>query len=222
MRTRKMASIALLLLLVPGAAVLGEDYWGLGVGVFLPNDDSEGLELFETGYTGDVYYGLKLLPNVALEFGVGYYGSDYELSTWGGDCEEYPCVIGSRSNCELLVVPVSVTVKYLFHASAALDFYLGGGFGYYFCKITDEDTLIIADEEGNRWEENAGKRSVSDEVIGFHAAVGCDIMLSDAVCLGCDARYARAVPSFDWGEPARKEDVNLGGFMLGLNLKYTF
>jgi len=210
-----------LLLACLGGVVFAEGYVGVGGGVFLPNSEEPGLEDFDAGMHGELVFGYKVHPLVALELGLGRYEAEYTDSFWLGDCPDYPCVIGYQDTYDVRVMPVTFTAKYLLQGGERFTFYVGCGVGYYFTRVETEHVDIIAYADGSRTEERLSS-SQTEDAFGFHVTTGCDIVFTENFCLGCDAKWARVEPSYDWGYPLKSEDVELGGFMLGVNLKYMF
>ncbi|MDI6726353.1 MAG: outer membrane beta-barrel protein, partial [Smithellaceae bacterium] len=48
-------------------------YFALKGGIFDPNDKTDGMKGFDNGTNFEAAYGMKVHPNITLEFGAGYY-----------------------------------------------------------------------------------------------------------------------------------------------------
>lgn len=111
----------------PQHAIYAQPYFFAHLGLFEPNDSSEGLEGFDTGGSFDVGLGSRVSPNFALEGTFGFYGTD----TSGVDVTVAPLTFGVR-----LIVPAGI-----------MEPYIGGGLGLYFANVDggvldDSDTTF--------------------------------------------------------------------------------
>ena len=113
----------------PQHAVHGQTYFILHGGVFEPNDFSDGLEGYDSGWNFDVGVGSRISPILAVEGTIGGYGAD-------------------RGPDEVRVVPVTVGGR-LVIPNPFIEPYVGGGIGFYFVNlkepvngIDDSDTTV--------------------------------------------------------------------------------
>jgi OOP family OmpA-OmpF porin len=124
------------LFIVPISA-LGADkgcYFSSKAGIYSPESDD--LEDFDTGFSGEVALGHYFNPNFALEFGVGYFETDYDSSSICAD---------------IYVMPVTISVKPTLPIGN-LDLYALGGAGAYY--TTGE--IDSYDDSGIGWGPHAG------------------------------------------------------------------
>jgi hypothetical protein len=111
--------------LVTAGALLGataaesQAYVGLKGGVFMPNDDEEGLKGLDDGFGGEFFFGGDVGP-VSLEFGAGY------ARAKNGDADEAFHVASGLGTAKL----------YLPLGPIAL--YGGGGLGVYYARFGDD------------------------------------------------------------------------------------
>ncbi len=111
----------------PRHAPYGQMYLFVHGGAFEPNDESDGLAGYDTGFNFDVGFGSRVSPILAIEGTVGGYGAD-------------------RGSDEVRVVPVTVGAR-LVIPSPVIEPYVGGGVGFYFADlqeafIDDSDTTV--------------------------------------------------------------------------------
>jgi len=97
-------------------------YIGVKGGLFMPNDDDNGLKNFDNGYGGELFFGSDVGP-LSLELGLGGYTAKPE----GGGDDSLNTVYGSgTAKAYLPLGPLSI--------------YGGGGAGYYYSKFSDSDS----------------------------------------------------------------------------------
>lgn len=111
----------------PTHAVYGQPYVFGHIGLFEPNDNSDGLEGYDTGGGFDIGIGSRVSPNLAVEGTFGAYGAD-------------------RGSDEVAVVPLTIGARLILPAPV-IEPYIGGGLGIYFASldetgIDDSDTTF--------------------------------------------------------------------------------
>jgi hypothetical protein len=111
----------------PTHAVYGQPYVFGHIGLFEPNDNSDGLEGYDTGWGFDIGIGSRVSPNLAVEGTFGAYGAD-------------------RGSDEVAVVPLTIGARLILPAPV-VEPYIGGGLGIYFASldetgIDDSDTTF--------------------------------------------------------------------------------
>ena len=126
---------------------------------------------FGTGFNGEIVVGMYTSPNLALEFGGGYFQTDASYSDATGFWEED----------DLWVIPVVVNIKGVLPLEA-VELFAGGGFGLYFANIDvkgyDPDPLI-----------GPFSGDDNDAIWGGHLMAGFNINLSDRVFIGVEGKY---------------------------------
>lgn len=188
----------------------GSGYVALKGGIFDPNDEDDGLKDFETGYNAEIAFGYRMNPNVAFEFGIGKYSSDFEESGFIIDVfgNVYPAQISFTASA----IPVTATVKGIAPTGGGVvDLYIGGGLGYYMAKI--EADLEISGL-------GSASDSFDEEEVGFHVVGGAEFNVSENIALGLEAKWFTVEPEFDFD--GEKEKVEFGGAIFNGILKFSF
>ncbi len=101
----------------PQHAVYGQLYLFVHGGGFAPNDDSDGLIGYDSGFNFDAGFGSRVSPILAIEGAVGGYGAD-------------------RGPDEVRVVPLTVGIR-LILPNPIIEPYVGGGVGFYFADLKE-------------------------------------------------------------------------------------
>ena len=101
----------------PQHAVYGQTYFILHGGVFEPNDSSDGLTGYDSGWNFDVGVGSRVSPILAVEGTIGGYGAD----NGPNEVRVVPVTVGGR-----LIIP-----------NPFLEPYVGGGVGFYFANLKE-------------------------------------------------------------------------------------
>lgn len=190
-------------ILVPGlAAAAGSNgYLALKPGYFMPNDDSDGLDGFDSVFTIGLAAGVKVNPNVAGEVGWDYYSTEdtetgYLNSTYG----IYKGTVTTWS--------VPLTLKLIAPIDRQVSVFAGMGIGLYNAKYEVEF------ESANLY----GSTSDSTSGAGFHIVFGADLKLDANLALGMELKWSEAELEFDDFD----EDINVGGTTFSVVAKYLF
>lgn len=151
----------------PQHAAHGQPYFFAHLGLFEPNDDSDGLTGYDSGGAFDVGIGSRVSPFLAIEGTFGAFGAD-------------------RGDDELAVAPVTFGVR-LIVPHPFIEPYVGAGVGLYFASIDGfvgpPNNLVFVDD--------------SDTTFGGYASIGLDAWLNRRVALNFEGRYHWAEPQFD-------------------------
>lgn len=110
----------------PRHAVYGQTYFFGHLGLFEPNDETDGLDGYDTGGAFDVGIGSRVTPNLAIDGTFGAYWADIGPNEVG----VVPLTIGAR-----LIIP-----------SPVFEPYAGLGVGLYFAEL-DEPVSGIDDTD---------------------------------------------------------------------------
>ncbi len=102
----------------PQHAVFGQTYFFVHGGGFEPNDDSDGLAGYDSGFNFDAGIGSRVSPILAIEGTIGGYGAD-------------------NGPNEVRVVPLTVGVR-LILPNPIIEPYIGAGVGFYFADLKEE------------------------------------------------------------------------------------
>ena len=110
----------------PSHAVYGQTYFFGHIGLFEPNDDSDGLEDYDTGGAFDFGIGSRVSPYLAID------------GTFGGHSSD-------RGPDDVTVVPLTIGAR-LILPSPVVEPYVGGGVGLYFASLDEPSTGINDDD----------------------------------------------------------------------------
>jgi len=121
------------------------------------------------------------------------------------------------SQGSLSVVPLQLSVQYLFLLDAQTTAYLAGGMGYYLNGFSVEDTSF------NRAE------SVKN-ALGFHLGGGIEYFFKENLAVKMDLKYCLIQTSGSWSytDPVAGpvsgtiDDINLNTVLIAIGLKYIF
>jgi outer membrane protein W len=142
-----------------------------------------------TGLSGEIALGQYSNPELALELGIGYFESKGSPAAEPG-------------STRLKAVPIVITAKD-FIQMPALRPYLEFGVGAYSTKL---------EVSGN----TGSFSSQSKTTYGFHAGLGFDIDIANAMFIGLEGRYLWVKADYG-GQP-----VKLNGFMSTINLGFKY
>jgi len=141
-----------------GGKIRKANYAWLGAGIFSPRADLDDLDL-EDGYAINMAFGHYFTDRIVVELGSDVYQAD---GNSGGV---------SRG---LLIVPMTVTAKYMIPTSLG-EFYLGAGGGIYFVRLKQSTGGVTTREH--------------DVVAGGHLVVGANFDVTDDVFLGVEGKW---------------------------------
>jgi len=167
-------------LLVAGAllgATIAESqaYVGIKGGIFDPNDDNKGLKNWDNGYGAELFFGGDVEP-VSIELGLGGYTTKPDKDA--NDSLNTGYAAGTAKGY-LPLGPVSL--------------YAGGGAGYYFSKLGDED--------------------VDGSGLGVHLVGGAEFSLGVISLLG-EVRWSQVKIEFN----DASDKTNVGGLMFNVGV----
>lgn len=210
-----MKKILLSLCLVVASATVsfaGDSYFNLKLGGFFPNNSSPGLTNFRTGYNVEGAVGAKIHPNLAMEFGIGYYESEIKSSFTD---TFYDLASGTTYTATptVSVLPVTATLKGVIPVGP-IELYAGGGGGYYFTwfetKVKDHSGVVVGDLND----------TYTSSDFGYHVVAGVDVSISSALALGVEVKRYFVKPEYDI--TGRTEKIDLGGTVANAVLKLKF
>ena len=147
-----------------------DGYLSFKGGAYFPTGDLQDYD-FDSGFNGEVVVGMYMSPNLALEFGGGYFKTSASYSDATGFWEDD----------DVWVIPVVVNIKGVLPLKG-VELFGGGGLGMYFANIDvkgyDPDPLIGPFEGDD-----------NDAIFGGHLMAGFNIDLSDRVFIGVEGKY---------------------------------
>lgn len=197
--------LLMLLLLTPATYAQGNNYVDIKLGLFQPNDETSGLKDFDTGGNFEVVFGHKFNPNLAIEWGIGYYSSEY--SEEGYVCYGYYCYPG-KLELTASAIPITVTLKGVAPLSPQVELYGGAGLGLYLATLEADLTVYGIG--------SVASASENDSPLGFHIVGGGTFYLSDTMGLGMEIKWFTVEPDFGLG------GVEYGGRVFNAGLRFKF
>ncbi len=189
-------------------------YLSFGGGVFIPNDDNEGLKGFDTGTAVDITCGYEVNSMFSIEGSIGYYNTDYEMTECGGDCPDPPCCIRITSGID--ACPVRLTGKISLPLIKQIKLYAGAGFGYYFTSLDEMAVFTGYDEDFDYTVKSEA------DTFGYHLVAGLDVMAGESLSLLIETLWAHVKPSLKDYYSNDDIKVQMGGISLLVKLKYIF
>ncbi|MFO7554793.1 MAG: outer membrane beta-barrel protein [Desulfobacterales bacterium] len=183
-----------------------QNYMTFKAGIYYP--ESGDYEDFDTGFNGEISIGHYFSPNVALEFGIGYF--DLEWSDIG-----YEWPIGNWSdNGEITTIPLTATLKGIIPFKRG-ELYGGAGIGVY---LVEGEVDVNSDLIDFKVDDD-------DVTFGPHVLIGLNIDISQNAFIGVEGKYT-------WAEKAEFEETILGqkveivteldGFIGTFNIGFRF
>jgi opacity protein-like surface antigen len=167
---------AFALLLASTAAVAqaqtagSENYLMARLGMYQPTSDDMDYFDFNSGLAGDVVFGRYVHPNIAMEFGLGYFKS--AMDDTDGDVT-------------MSVVPITMSARFLVPVGRAEPYGLIG-VGVFRATYEEDSGFGSYDETANAF--------------GLQLGGGVRFNISPNAFLGADLRYLVAEPEFDAGD----------------------
>ena len=173
-----------------------EGYLSFKGGWYWPTGDLQDLD-FDGSFSGEVLIGMYINPNLAVEFGGGYFQTDDVNLVSGANREKH----------SVWVIPVIANIKGVLPLKA-VELYGGGGVGLYFANY---------DIEG--FDPTTGNYTTKsdDTVFGGHVLAGLNIDLSKRVFIEVEGRYI-----FTASARLFNEKVNLDGLTVTGGLGFRF
>jgi opacity protein-like surface antigen len=160
---------------IPVNQYYDNNYATIKLGMFVPNNDSDGLEDFDNGFAIGGAIGHKFNRNFAVELGLDYSSTESSCYNLHADVETWDIPITAK-----LILPVSHSV----------DFFVGGGFGLYFTDINVD------------FDEGFYKHDDSESALGFHVLIGADIKMDHNVAFTMELKHTGVEQDFreygDW------------------------
>ena len=110
----------------PTHAMYGQTYLFGHLGLFEPNDDSDGLENYDTGGAFDIGIGSRVSANLAVDGTFGLHSAE-------------------RGSDDVMVAPLTFGLRLILPAPV-VEPYVGGGLGLYFASLDEPSTGINDDD----------------------------------------------------------------------------
>jgi outer membrane protein W len=209
-RMSLVIAVVALSVAVFSAPASAQFYFGGKGTAFLPNSSEDGLKDFDTGFGGEVFAGYRFIPYFGLEAGAGYYQSEWSES-------------GNIAGIELdlketiSAIPLTLTAKGFLPLGDRARMYAGAGFGVYFAKDKGEASAGILDSGGVT--VNASFNG-DDVAFGYHAVLGGEFMVSQAIGLQLEAKWLKVEPEFEYDEFTEIDKMDIGGIMISFGVLF--
>ena len=181
------------------------NYLTLKVGIYEPETDD--LDEFDTGFNGEISIGHYFNPNLAIEFGVGYFETDANevIRAYG-----YTFPI----DFDIDVIPITLTFKGIVPFEQG-EIFAGLGVGGYY--VDAELDVEVLGSSINLEDE--------DFIFGFHVVLGAQFDITETVFMGVEGKYfltddAELEDNYA-GIPFEVEG-ELDGFTVTANLGFRF
>lgn len=182
-------------------------------GAFFPNNDTDGLRYFKTGLSGELAFGVKPIPYLAIEAGVGYYEPKDAKRTF----DEYNSSSDwsfEKDTINIDVLPVTMTLKGILPLfKNRVEMFVGGGAGYY--KASGQAKYYYTDSQGN---SDSGRSTFEGDGVGFHLVTGANYRFVRHFSLGVEAKWSTA--RVNLSKNIGKTEV--GGTTVNLVASYLF
>jgi len=185
-------------------------YFGGKGTAFLPNNSSDGLEDFDTGFGGEAFAGYRFMPYFGLEGGAGYYQSEWS------DSENFDGIEVDLKQT-ISAIPLTLTAKGFLPLGDKARLYAGAGIGAYIAKHKVEGSAEIPGSGGVTVNDSA---TGDDVVFGYHAVFGGEFMVSQAVGLQLEAKWFKAEPEFEYDEFDETSKGDIGGIMISFGVLF--
>lgn len=208
---RFLVPLLLLGLLIAPAAVLAADspnYVTLKLGMYQPGSKTLGAEdppadlKFGAGFNGELVYGRKVMPNLAVELGVGMFSTkDDSYNAYEGGGTTF--VQGST---KVDVIPITLNLKGIYPIDK-IDLYVLGGIGLYNTKVKCTD--------------DTGTESHTKTPFGFQLGAGADYNFMPNVFAGLEFKYLWAKPKITWNDGSESK-FKIDGMQITANIGYRF
>lgn len=175
-----------LIFLLSSSAVAQEtnNYVAIKAGVYAPTGDLDDAD-FDSGFNGEVALGHYVMPNLAIELGVGYWLTEASYSETLTD-PTLGVTATMREEDEVRVIPVTITAKGVLPADM-FELYLGAGIGWYFASFeADASMSVVYMDVPYR---GTGTFDDDDNVFGGHVVGGALINITERVFFGVEGKY---------------------------------
>ena len=208
-----LVPLLLLSLLIAPVAVLAADpnYVTLKLGMYQPGSKTLGVEdppadlKFGAGFNGELVYGRKVMPNLAVELGVGMFSTkDSDFTTYEGGG------IVQKGSIKVNVIPVTLNLKGIYPIDK-LDLYALGGVGLYYTKAKIDGIV----------DSVAVSESKTKNAFGFQLGVGADYNFMPNVFAGLEFKYLWAKPKFTFSN-GDEYKAKIDGMQITANIGYRF
>jgi hypothetical protein len=170
----------------------GEPYFFAHLGVYDPNDETDGLKGYDSGVNFDLGIGSRISPVFAVEGTFGAFGAE-------------------RGSDEATVVPVTIGGRFIV-PNPFIEPYLGAGFGLYFSSLKEDPRVGPP--------VFSGIDDTSTD-FGGYLSLGADFWLNQRAALNVEGKYHWVTPTFR-SNAGTDFDVDMGGWTVNLGVRLSF
>jgi len=114
-------------------------------------------------------------------------------------------------------IPLTLTAKGFLPLGDRARMYAGAGFGVYFAKDKVEGAAEIPESGGVTVNASANG---DDVAFGYHAVLGGEFMVSQAIGLQLEAKWLKVEPEFEYDRNAGSDTFDIGGIMLSFGVLF--
>jgi outer membrane protein W len=153
----------------PSATPDYKSYLEVKGGVFYPEGDLSNLNL---GFNGELAYGYRFSPNVAVELSSGYFGTS---NTYNQSASGYPVSLRET----VYAIPLTAAIKGIVPIDKQFELYGLAGGGAYFVHGTG--TISVLGSSASVWDSTA--------VWGGFLGAGVNYNITPRVFVGLEGKY---------------------------------
>ena len=155
-------------------------------GIYSPQ--SRDLEGSDTGFNGEIAFGFRFNPNIAAEFGIGYFNTEKEVTAVGA-------TYAVQEKFNINVIPVTLTLKAILPYKRWELFGLAGG-GVYIVSAQ-------SDYHNDYYDNHYDYEYDSDAVMGGYLGGGLHYNIAPGIFVGVEGKYL-------WTDKAKLNDEAYG------------
>ena len=184
-----MVALALTLLVPLDLSAQTPFYLTFKPGVYSP--ESSDLDGYDSGFNGELAFGWRFHPNLAAEFGLGYFNTRGEETARGP-------TFTIREDFDIDVIPITLTLKAILPYKKWELFGLAGGGLYVVSGPYDYDY----DDDDDFYDYDADDYD-TDAVLGGYLGGGLHYNITPRIFLGVEGKYL-------WTDRAKLKDYVYG------------
>ena len=153
-------------------------------GIYSPQSS----DLDSSGFNGEIAFGFRFNPNIAAEFGIGYFNTEKEVTAVGA-------TYAVQEKFDINVIPVTLTLKVILPYKRWELFGLAGG-GVYIVSAQ-------SDYHNDYYDNHYDYEYDSDAVMGGYLGGGLHYNIAPGIFVGVEGKYL-------WTDKAKLNDEAYG------------
>lgn len=147
-----------------------DSYATIKLGMFMPNDDYNGLNDFNNDFAIGCAIGHKFNRNFAVELGLEYFSTDIDDNYYD-------------TYCDITTFGIPLTAKFIIPVQNNVNIFVGAGFGLYF---TDAG-----------FNERYYHNNVDGVSFGLHGLIGADVKINQNMFFTTELKYTEVDQDLD-------------------------